>query len=113
MIGPAIWLLCLVALYSAHALGCRYIDVTPASANSPVSVSMLTLVLFIAWALFLVGAVILGWKSGTQLRALAASSTPQPQPHRFMARFTFMADASAIAAILATGVPIAAVPACI
>ncbi len=111
--GPTVWLTCLVAVYTAHALGCRYIDVRPAWAGLAEPPTMVTLVVFIAWSFFLVAAVLLGWQSWAWLRRQAASRADPVPPHKFMTRFTFVADVSAIVAILATGLPIGAVPACI
>ncbi|HUH61228.1 MAG TPA: hypothetical protein VL001_14275 [Candidimonas sp.] len=108
--GPAVWLLFLVVVYTAHALGCRYVDIYPAGATA--SSAILTLVLIIVWLLFLAGAVLLGWQSRVRRRAASVTGRSQAEVVQFMTRLTLIADISAIAAIVATGLPIAAVPAC-
>lgn len=103
ILGFIVWATEFVVLYVGHAVGCLYVP--------PVHPSAVTAALLALWVLHAAVGAILAWRSGGQWRRLRHSQGAQVHA-RFMWRVTFLIDASALGAIVVTGLPVLAFPAC-
>ncbi|MDX3893252.1 hypothetical protein [Pusillimonas sp.] len=102
--GFILWAAAFVVLYVGHALGCLYVP-------SSIQPATVTAALVVLWAVHLAAAAVLAWRSGGRLRLLRHDGERRVQA-RFMWRATFLIDASALGAIVVTGLPLLAFPAC-
>ncbi len=104
MAGFMVWAAAFVVLYTGHALGCLYVPSTFTPAG-------LTAVLMVLWALHLAACAVLAVHSGRRSCGMRREGSAAA-PSRFMWRATFLTDALALLAVLVTGLPLLAFPAC-
>lgn len=133
--GYGLWAVCFTALYTGHALGCAWISA--ASGRVLASPVGLTAGLAMIWMFFILWLLVLTVRSGLWLRAISAAQNGrqhaskdlidrcfQYAPHssvwpplwrrsaRFMVVLTLIADASALAVTVVSGLPVVMTPAC-
>ena len=107
MAGLAIWMLCFLALYGGHALGCLYSVMLDDVFGQPV----LTWLLLLVWAISL---ALLSWLaigSLSWLRAVPGAGGSQPLAH-FMAVLTLTVDSAGLVSTVAIGLPVLWMPVC-
>ncbi|MVW78274.1 hypothetical protein [Bordetella sp. 02P26C-1] len=108
--GWAVWAVGFTALYVAHSLACRYVGgagIAPLPASG-VGVSLLWL-----WAAFVAANGVLVALSYRRWRSSRAASSTEPEAGHFIAKLVFGLDISAMCAMLATGIPVFMLPACL
>ncbi|PLC50672.1 hypothetical protein CR159_06620 [Pollutimonas subterranea] len=107
MTGLAIWMLCFVALYGGHALGCRYRVLLDEAFGLP----MLTWLLVLIWAISLAVLLWLAARSLSSLRLTRVAGSAQPLS-RFMSVLTLTVDISGFVSTVAIGLPLLWMPVC-
>ena len=107
MTGFAIWMLCFVALYGGHALGCLY----SAMLDDVFGLPVLTWLLVLAWAVSLALLLWLALRSLSSLR-VARGAGGSHQLSRFMSVLTFTVDISGFVSTVAIGLPLLWMPVC-
>ena len=107
MAGLAIWMLCFVALYGGHALGCLYSTMLDEVVGLPV----LTWLLMLIWAVSLALLLWLTVRSLSSLRAMSGAGGSQ-QLSRFMSVLTLTVDISGFVSTVAIGLPLLWMPVC-
>lgn len=106
MTGLAIWMLCFVALYGGHALGCLY----RALLDEVVGLPILTWLLVLIWAISL---AMLLWLAARSLSSLRLTRAGGVQPlSRFMSVLTLTVDISGFVSTVAIGLPLLWMPVC-
>lgn len=108
--GYGLWAVCFTVLYTGHALGCMWV---PGSSRfgTPTSTAMVTGVLAAIWMGFVTFQLLLTARSGIKLRAVRTEV--QDRTRRFMVALTFIADSSAVAVTVISGLPIIMTQACV
>lgn len=108
--GYVLWAVCFTALYTGHALGCTWVA-DASGVGTPIQTGMVTGVLVGIWIGFVTVQLVLTVSSGTRLRAVRTDVPDRIQ--RFMVALTFIADGSAVAVTIISGLPIILTQACV
>ena len=112
--GYGLWALCFTVLYAGHALGCVYGYGVAASSSGAFAATATTTGLF--WLLTAIWMFFVLWLMVLFKRNRATFAAPEAQASRRSARFmvvlTFVADLSAVAITVISGLPVLLTPVC-